>query len=76
MSVAAVLLALSAPLAASDPPPPAWRGVWSCTIGSLPVRACLARVGDAYSLGSYYYLSKLRTISLDQQGTSKVWLEG
>lgn len=76
MSVAAVLMALSAPLAASDPPPPVWQGVWSGTIGSLPVRACLARLNDSYSLGSYYYLSKLRTIPLDQQGRSKVWLEG
>ena len=76
MGITAILLAMSASVAAADPPPPAWQGVWSGTIGKLPVRACLTRVGDAYSFGSYFYLSKLRTIRLDQQGTSKVWLEG
>lgn len=74
MTPLALALALTVP--AADPPPPAWQGVWAGTIGTLPVRACLARRGDAYAVGSYYYLSKLRPIRLEQQGGSKLWLEG
>ncbi len=42
------------------------------------MRACLAwdRVGPGDAFGSYYYLSKLRTIRLAQQGTSRIWVEG
>lgn len=47
-------------------------------VGTAPVRACLAwdRVGPGDAFGAYYYLSKLRTIHLTQQGTSRVWVEG
>ncbi|WP_174298945.1 hypothetical protein [Sphingomonas bacterium] len=83
-SVKACLLALGAillpgtstPPDAPDPPSPAWQGVWQGTIGTLPVRACLKRDGVGDGMGSYYYLSRLRTIRLEQQGTGKVWTEG
>ena len=71
-----VLLALALAVAPADPPPPVWQGVWQGTVGTLPVRVCLARRGDAYSVGSYYYLSKLRPIRLEQQGGSREWAEG
>ena len=75
---AVLLMSASSLLRAADPTPPVWQGVWQGTIGTWPVRACLAwdRVGPGDAFGSYYYLSKLRTIHLEQQGTSKVWIEG
>ena len=75
---AALLLLASASLRAADPSPPVWQGVWRGMVGTLPVRACLAwdRVGPGDAFGAYYYLSKLRTIHLAQQGTSRVWVEG
>uniref|UniRef100_UPI001C2DA2EC hypothetical protein n=1 Tax=Sphingomonas bacterium TaxID=1895847 RepID=UPI001C2DA2EC len=75
---AMLLIGVPALLRAADPPPPAWQGVWQGAIGSLPVRACLAgdRIGPGDAFGSYYYLSRLRTIRLEQQGTSRIWVEG
>ena len=75
----AVLLCLtSASLRAADPAPPIWQGIWQGNVGTLPVRACLAwdRIGPGDAFGAYYYLSRLRTIHLAQQGASKVWVEG
>lgn len=73
-----LLMGASSLLHAADPTPPVWQGVWQGTIGSFPVRACLAwdRIGPGDAFGSYYYLSRLRTIRLEQQGTSKIWIEG
>lgn len=73
-----VVLSLSSVLHAADPTPPVWQGVWQGTIGTLPIRACLAwdRIGPGDAFGSYYYLSRLSAIHLEQQGTSKVWAEG
>lgn len=75
---AALLMGVPTLLRAGDPPPPVWQGVWQGSIGTLPVRACLAwdRVGPGDAFGSYYYRSKLRTIHLEQQGTSRTWIEG
>lgn len=73
---AVLLMGSPALLQAADPPAPVWQGVWQGAIGTLPVRACLKRDGVGDATGSYYYLSKLRTIRLEQQGTSKVWMEG
>jgi len=75
---AIILMSSPALLRAAEVPSPAWQGVWQGTIGSLPVRACLMRDGAGLgnAFGSYYYLSKLRTIRLEQQGTSKTWIEG
>lgn len=67
---------LAALLASADAPPPVWRGVWQGTVGDLPVRVCLDRRGETYSVGSYYYLSRLRTIRLEQQDGSREWIEG
>lgn len=71
-----LLFALALFTAAPADPPPVWQGVWQGTIGTLPVRACLARRGESYTVGSYYYLSRLRTIRLEQQGGSRDWAEG
>lgn len=75
---AILLLLTPASVRAADPTPPVWQGVWRGMVGTLPVRACLAwdRVGPGDAFGAYYYLSKLRTIHLAQQGTSRVWVEG
>lgn len=72
----AALLALAMRPPAADPPPPVWQGVWTGTIGASPVQVCLSRRTDELSVGSYYYRSKLRTIALEQQGTSRMWSEG
>lgn len=71
-----IALALALLAQAADPPPPVWQGVWQGTIGALPIRACLQRRTPDYAFGSYYYLSKLRSIRLDQQNGSTVWSEG
>ena len=73
-----LLMGASSLLRAAYPTPPVWQGVWQGTIGTFPVRACLAwdRIGPGDAFGSYYYLSRLRTIRLGQQGTSKIWIEG
>ena len=55
---------------------PAWSGVWQGTVGSLPIRACLARRSELLSVGAYFYASKLQAIRLEQQGNSRLWLEG
>ncbi|RDE06680.1 hypothetical protein [Sphingomonas aracearum] len=75
--LATALLAGSAqPASAGDrAPEPAWAGVWQGQVGSLPVRACLARDGLGGGFGSYYYLSRLRPIRLEQAGGSRVWAE-
>lgn len=72
------LLALAAVLVAvpAEPPPPVWQGVWQGTVGTLPVRLCLARRTEIYTVGSYYYLARLRAIPLEQQGGSREWVEG
>lgn len=74
--ILALLIALPMPASATDEPVPVWQGVWQGTVGSLPVRACLARRGDNDAVGSYYYLSRLRPIRLEQQNGSRQWLEG
>lgn len=72
MSALLVLAALAVP---ADTPP-VWQGVWQGTVGTLPVRVCLARRGGSDSVGSYYYRARLRTIRLEQQGGSREWVEG
>ena len=74
----ALLIGVPSLLDAAEPTPPVWQGVWRGTVGTLAVRMCLAgdRVGPGDAIGSYYYLSRLRTIRLQQQGASRVWVEG
>lgn len=66
---------VAATTAPADATPP-WQGVWTGTVGSLPVRVCLARQNETAAIGSYFYLSRLRTIRLEQQGGSREWVEG
>ena len=65
------LLALTTMLltspALADAPPPPWHGVWRGTVGTLPVMACLAQQSDSWSMGSYYYLSKMKPIGLEHE---------
>lgn len=76
MGVLVALLLAGVAAVPDDLPPPIWHGVWQGTIGTLPVRACLARQGGRYSIGSYYYLRRLRPIPLRQVEQSRVWTEG
>ncbi|PLK26410.1 hypothetical protein [Novosphingobium sp. TH158] len=64
-ALAPVALLVSSPAMAQDAPLPAWQGVWKGTIGTLPVQACFARIGDSYSRGAYFYLSGKRLIQLE-----------
>lgn len=76
MTIAVGVILLGARADASDPPPPAWGGVWQGTVGALPVRACLTRRYDGAGAGLYFYSSRLQLIALEQQGGSKKWREG
>jgi hypothetical protein len=67
-------LALASPAAAQDQPRPQWEGVWQGTIGTLPVRACFFKHSDDWSVGSYYYLSRMRAIALDRERDG-TWIE-
>jgi hypothetical protein len=59
--------ALSLALLPTAPAVAAEDGVWQGTIGSLPVRVCLAKDpdSDGWWRGSYYYLSRLAPIGLE-----------
>ncbi len=70
----AVLFATPA-LAQVDEPRPQWEGVWQGTIGNLPVRACFFQQSDTWTVGSYYYLSRMRAIGLHSTADG-VWEEG
>jgi hypothetical protein len=66
-------LVLTSPAAAADP---AWHGVWSGTIGTLPVQVCLQAPfeGSDYSHGSYFYLSRKQPIPLSREADGS-WSE-
>ncbi len=66
------LLVAAAP---ADPPAPAWQGVWQGKVGTLSVRACVARDGMGRGVGAYYYVARLRPIHLEQAGGSRTWTE-
>ena len=76
LAVIGLLLGLLIPTLARADAPPVWQGVWKGTIGALPVRVCLTKRDYGGPRGYYYYLSQLKIISLEQQGDSKVWIEG
>ncbi len=66
-------LGLAVPASAQDLPP--WVGVWEGTIGSYPVGACFESFGEGPGRGAYYYLSRLETISLNEEDGEITWLE-
>ena len=68
----AALAFVALPAQAAEAPLP--DGVWRGTVGTLPVHACLS-TGSTYPSGSYFYLSKLTPIPLQQTGDAKVWKE-
>ena len=69
------LLAASIALPASAQDLPPWVGVWEGRIGTYPVRACLESFGEGPGRGSYYYLSRLETISLSEEEGEITWKE-
>ena len=73
-ALAAALATTAAPAMADDARPP-WEGVWQGTIGTLPVRACLAQHDADRSNGSYYYLGKLVPIALQKESGNPAWTE-
>ena len=73
---AAFGLFAGAVLADSDPPPPAWSGVWEGTLGDQKIEACFGVAGDPDG-GSYYYLRHLKLIPLEAPTAPKgTWVEG
>jgi hypothetical protein len=51
-------------------------GVWEGAIGELPVRVCFVE-HDGWTVGAYYYLSRLRAIPLHQPpDQSRTFVEG
>ncbi len=50
-------------------------GVWTGTIGKLPVMVCLDTRRD-YHFGAYYYLAHLKAIHLEENDDGKSWTEG
>ena len=64
-TVAAALLGAGLPAsgATGEAAAPAWEGVWSGTIGTLPIHACL-RDKDGEAAGVYYYDKHLLPIHL------------
>jgi hypothetical protein len=50
-------------------------GVWSGTIGNLPVVVCLDTKRD-YHFGSYFYRSHLKAINLTEKEDGTAWIEG
>jgi hypothetical protein len=75
-ATATAIIAAAVVVSPPETAAPDWQGVWQGTVGTLPVRACLARRGETYSVGSYYYLRQLRPIPLRQVAQSRVWTEG
>lgn len=69
----AALLGLAGQAQAAESP--ALEGVWSGTIGTLPVRACLMDASVEPARGSYYYLSQKEPIPLNQLDGAKGWQE-
>ncbi|MBG1230864.1 hypothetical protein [Aestuariivirga litoralis] len=50
-------------------------GIWTGTIGKLPVNVCLQVKDGEYNFGAYYYLSHLKLINL-QTSDKGGWTEG
>jgi hypothetical protein len=73
-ALAGPLLLLPGLLAAAEPAPPAWHGVWSGRIGTYPVQACFDGSTD-WRRGSYYYRSTLRPIGLQWHDDTREWAE-
>lgn len=74
MAAGLALLAAVPAAAQTDPAPQPWEGVWQGTLGTYPVRLCLSQRSETWSVGAYYYLSQLKTISLDRQDDGS-WVE-
>ena len=72
----APLLALQAGPARAEAAPDGVDGVWTGTIGTRQVRACLTRRRDELAFGAYYYLDKLVPIELGYRAMSGTWAEG
>lgn len=70
------MLALIALIAAAQPAPADYPGIWEGTVGNLPIRACFVR-RDWGSFGAYYYLSQKRLIPLEAMaGSVSAFSEG
>jgi hypothetical protein len=72
------LLALLAAAPAQAQDRPEWAGLWEGRVGTFPVRMCLdgAAQVDASGRGSYYYLSRLEPIQLEELGGEYIeWVE-
>jgi hypothetical protein len=65
---------VAAPAQAQTTPRPGWDGVWQGTVGNLPVRACFSQRTEDWSVGSYYYLSRMRAIPL-RRADNGSWTE-
>lgn len=55
--------------------PPAWKGTWKGTIGTLPVHVCLNKT-PYENRGAYYYDRHKRLISLELDQQRQEWVEG
>ena len=65
---------LASPVAAADPPLPAWHGLWQGTIGAAPIMLCLDGSND-WKRGSYYYRSRMTPIPLRWNDRASRWVE-
>lgn len=61
LTIIAVPLAMAAQAEAARP---LWEGVWKGTVGSTPVRVCLADNGERF-MGSFYKIAAMRSVSLN-----------
>ncbi|MEO7814902.1 MAG: hypothetical protein ABIR87_05600 [Sphingomicrobium sp.] len=65
---------IAAPLAAAEPPLPAWHGLWQGTIGAAPIMLCLDGSNE-WKRGSYYYRSRMISIPLRWNDQASRWVE-
>ena len=81
--ILAILAIWSVPTFAQKPVPaePAWVGVWSGTIGDLPIMACMQH-REYEDIAAYYYRKHMKIIRLtslsDKPSATKIpqWIEG